>query len=312
LFALLMAGIISKEKIQTAKNHVVSCGAITDTINPPINISAAFTKSYPSAQRVVWYQYRPVKNPEPDMWYSNLGDDDYYVTYMMDDYDYSTWYDNNGNMVYSVRRMDSYDLPLAIQQSITNQYGNYTITNVNMENDNKATVYDVMLENGNDRWSVRFRPDGTIYKKKQRSLRTATDPVFVSDFKTKYPNASNVAWYYYDNSDLYEISPTDWNFNMADDDYEVHFMMDGNNYVAYYDNGRWIRSDVKYKDRKGLPSAITSSINTQYAGYTIDDVSREDMNNMATYEVELKKGKDHCKVNYSMDGTVVKKKCKSY
>jgi uncharacterized membrane protein YkoI len=309
LLALIMAGAVSKERVHFAGKQVISCGTANDTIAPPINIRTAFTTSYPSAQRIVWYQYRPMKNPEPDMWYSTLGDDDYYVTFVMDDNDYSAWYDNNGKMVYYVRSMDSNELPYAVQQAINNQYNGYTITDVDLENDNNMNVYEVKLEKGADRWNVRFRPDGTVYKKKQKTMKAASDPAFVSEFRTRYPNASNVVWYNYDNSDLYEMSPNDWNFNMGDDDYEVHFMMDGTNYVAYYDNGKWIRSDIMMMDRSKLPPSISGSINTQYAGYSIDAVSREDMLNGVVYEVQLKKGNDHCKIHYNMDGTIVKRKC---
>jgi hypothetical protein len=62
-------------------------------------------------------------------------------------------------------------------------------------------------------------------------------------------------------------------------------------------------------DRSKLPPSISGSINTQYAGYSIDAVSREDMLNGVVYEVQLKKGNDHCKIHYNMDGTIVKRKC---
>ncbi len=308
--ACTLAAMFSNKSNSISERRIIPCGVtVTDTVNPPVIVRTTFTRTYPSAQRVVWYQYRPVKNPEPNMWYSKMGDDDYYVTFLMNDNDYTAWYDNNGTMVYSVSKMDNIELPAAVQTAINNQYAGYYIRDVDLETDNNMTVYEVKMEKGNDIWNVRFRPDGTVYKKKQRMMKVAGDPAFVSDFKARYPTASNVAWYNYDASEMYEVSPTDWNFGMADDDYEVRFSMNGNDYVAYYDNGKWVRSDIRYRDGSSLPTGVSSSITTEYAGYTVDDVNREEMMNGTVYEVQIKKGNQRCKIHYKEDGTIVKRKC---
>ncbi|HEX7844647.1 MAG TPA: hypothetical protein VF476_02535, partial [Chitinophagaceae bacterium] len=75
--------------------------------------------------------------------------------------------------------------------------------------------------------------------------------------------------------------------------------------------GGWIYSESYTFDRSKLPSAVSNAINTQYAGYTIKDVSREDNSSRILYEVELTRGNDKCKLHYAADGAVVKKKCRT-
>jgi len=87
--------------------------------------------------------------------------------------------------------------------------------------------------------------------------------------------------------------------------------MDGTNYVAYYDNGSWIRSATMDFDVSKLPSSVKNAINMQYAGYTISDVDREDNKGQVLYEVELVKGNQKCKIHYTADGNVSKKKCRN-
>ncbi len=290
----------------------ISCATTNtgDTV-PSVSLRTSFSTKYPNATNVKWYRYTPSPVVEPGYWYSTLDGDDYYVSFNWNDDDYIAWYDND-NWVYSTRRIDNTELPVPVAQAVSSQYPGFIITDVDLENDSKQTLYEVKLQKGNERWNVHYTPMGTVFKKKQRDLvRTDVQTVMVTDFESRYPSASSVVWYRYDPYDRVEVLPTDWNYTMDASDYEVVFTSDGNQYVAYYDNGGWIYSETYTFDRSKLPAAVNNAISAQYAGYTIKDVSREDSKNRIVYEVELTKGNDKCKIHYGADGSVVKKKCRT-
>jgi len=283
--------------------------AAIDTV-PPVKIQTSFTTKYPNATNVKWYRYTtPVVTVEPGMWYSTLGPDDYYVSFAMDDGDYIAWYDNE-NWVYSTQTIDNTELPDAVRGAINTEYPGFIITDVDREHDAKQMLYEVKLQKGNQRWNVHYTPAGVVFKKKQRDLKPVeAEKVMVTDFETRYPAASEVVWYRYEPVDRMEVLPGDWSYSMDANDYQVIFTSDGNQFVAYYDNGNWIYSETYTFDRSKLPAPVNNAINTNYAGYTIKEVSREDNRNQVLYEVELTKGADKCKIHYGSDGSVAKKKC---
>src|SRR4030095_7375488 len=229
----------------TNETGLLTCatGAAIDTV-PPANIQASFTAKYPNATKVKWYTYTPAVTVEPGMWYSTLGPDDYYVSFVMDDQDYIAWYDN-ANWVYAIERIDNTELPDPVRSAISSQYPGFIITDVDREHDSKQLLYEVKLQKGNERWNVHYTPTGEVFKKKQRDLKPVkAETAMVTDFETRYPNATDVVWYSYDPYDRIEVLPGDWNYNMDAKDYEVVYVLDGNQYVAYYDNGNWIHSEA--------------------------------------------------------------------
>jgi len=316
VLAALMAGSSSSlgNNTDLPFTKTVRAGNIKTAIDtvPPANIQTSFSTRYPNASNVKWYSYNPAGiTVEPGWWYSNLGPDDYYVSFVMDDDDYVAWYDN-GNWIYSTQPIDNTELPDAVRSAINTEYPGFVITDVDREHDAKQMLYEVKLQKGNQRWNIHYTPAGTVFKKKQRDLKpVSAETGMVSDFQTRYPTASDVVWYHYDPYDRMEAVSGTWNYNLDANDYEVVYMLDGSQYAAYYDNGNWIHSEAYTFDRNKLPAAVNNAINTQYAGYAIKDVSREDNRNQVVYEVELTKGSDKCKIHYSADGSVVKKKCKT-
>ena len=297
---------VGKETAQFA------CGTSTilDTM-PPAQIQTSFSTKYPNASNVKWYRYTPAKTVEPGFWYSTLDANDYYVSFNWNDADYIAWYDNE-NWVYSTTSIDNTEIPANVRNVINTQYPGYIITDVDMERDNKQELYEVKLQKGNERVNIHFNPQGAVVKKKQRNLTPVdVEAAMVSDFESRYPSASTVTWYRYDVDDRVEVLPSDWEYTMDPNDYQVVFTSDGGQYVAYYDNGTWVRSESYTFDRSKLPSAVSNAINTQYSGYSIKDVSREDSKSRIVYEVELTKGSDKCKIHYGADGSIVKKKCRT-
>lgn len=302
------ANVASKDLTKSS----FSCSTV-DTVIVPVEIRTSFDTKYPKATKVMWYQYSPEKTKptDPTVWYYGLDDKDYYVTFYWDDADYIAWYDN-GNWIRSSKTVDNIDLPADVMRSINTQYPGFRIADVDMEKDNKQELYEVKLVKGDTKWNVHYMPNGTVARKKERHS-TKTDPqtVMTTDFSTRYPNATEVVWYSYTPDERIEVLPTDWDYNMDASDYEVRFKMDGSEHQAFYNDGKWVRSEVVMSNPAKLPANINTAIQTQYSGYTIKDVETEQNTNRTIYEIELTKGNEKCKVHYTAEGAIIKKKCRT-
>lgn len=317
-FAALIAGsnLFKTPEANVASNDLtkssVSCSTV-DTVIVPVEIRTSFDTKYPKATKVMWYQYSPdkIKPTDPTVWYYGLDDKDYYVTFFWEDADYIAWYDN-GNWIRSSKTVDNIDLPADVMRSINTQYPGFRIADVDMEKDNKQELYEVKLVKGDTKWNVHYTPNGTVARKKERHS-TKTDPqtVMTTDFSTRYPNATEVVWYSYTPDERIEVLPTDWDYNMDASDYEVRFKMDGSEHQAFYNDGKWVRSEVVMSNPAKLPANINTAIQTQYSGYTIKDVETEQNTNRTIYEIELTKGNEKCKVHYTAEGAIIKKKCRT-
>jgi uncharacterized membrane protein YkoI len=284
---------------------------VYDTVIVPSGILTSFTRQYPNASRVVWYRYTPANvSIEPNIWYSTMDANDYYTSFLWNDDEYIAWYDN-GSWIHSTQRIDDSELPDAVHRAIRRDYPGFVITDVDIEHEKSQRYYEVKLDKGNTRWKVLYSPAGTEVKKKMKSLsKIDADAAMVADFEKRYPDVTSVTWYRYVPADRIDLLPSDWDYAMDENDYEVRYTMDGNDFVAYYDNGRWLRSEALTFDRAKLPASVSNAINSQYAGYTIKDVDREDHDDRVVYEVELVKGNEKCKIQYYNDGNIAKKKCK--
>jgi len=202
-------------------------------------------------------------------------------------------------------------------RAINTQYPAFRIVDVDLERDNKQELYEVKLEKGDTKWNVHYTPTGTVSRKKERHL-TKYDPQaeMTTDFQTRFPNSSEVVWYRYTPDDRVEVLPTDWDYDMDANDYEVRFKMDGTDRAAWYDNGKWVRSESMTMSSSNasnvtLPANINDLLKTQYSGYTVKDVETEQSSNRTVYEIELAKGNEKCKVFYTAEGAIIKKKCRT-
>jgi uncharacterized membrane protein YkoI len=320
LFGALLAGSnlfqSSDENISSqdlTKSAVISC-TTADTVIVPATIRTSFDTKYPSATKVMWYQYAPDKTmpADPTAWYYGLDDKDYYVTFNWQDADYIAWYDN-GNWIRSSQNIDNIDLPADVMRAINTQYPGFRITDVDMERDNKQELYEVKLVKGDTKWNVHYLANGTVARKKERHMMKY-DPQaeMTTDFTTRFPNSTEVVWYRYTPDDRVEILPTDWDFGMDASDYEVRFKMDGTDYQAWYNDGKWVRSEAALMGNTSkLPANINDMLKAQYAGYTVKDVETEQNSNRTIYEIELAKGNEKCKVHYTSEGAIIKKKCRT-
>ena len=130
-----------------------------------------------------------------------------------------------------------------------------------------------------------------------------------TSFTTQYPTATNVVWRAYDvnTAPMVDWELAGWNA-MDAGDYVVTFTLDGDNYYGWYDDsGNWIGSAYVISDYSTLPAAINTTINNQFAGYTIQRVQREFWKDHMAYEIKLKKNdNDKVKLLVDTDGTVLK------
>lgn len=129
-------------------------------------------------------------------------------------------------------------------------------------------------------------------------------------FETKYPNASNVKWRKYQREQGEEVDQTDWNYKLDTSDYEVSFRFNDVDYMAWYDDNNWVRSATKLSDHATLPAAVTNAIKTEFPGFSIYEVDKEDRSDGVLYEIELKKGEEKWKAHFTPEGKVTKKKKK--
>lgn len=301
----------SKELTKSAR---ISCTTV-DTVIVPVAINTSFETKYPKATKVMWYQYTPDKTQtaDPEVWYYGLDDKDYYVTFNWQDADYIAWYDN-GNWIRSSQNIDNIDIPADVMRSINTQYPGYRIADVDLEHESKQELYEVKLVKGDSKWNVHYMKNGTIARKKERHL-TKNNPQtdMTTDFSTRYPNASEVVWYNYTPNERADMVPTDWDYNMDAKDYEVRYKMDGSDYSAWYNDGKWVRSESMTMNAANakLPSNINDLLKTQYSGYTVKDVETEHSSTRIVYEIELAKGNEKCKVHYTSEGAIIKKKCRT-
>lgn len=129
-----------------------------------------------------------------------------------------------------------------------------------------------------------------------------------TSFETKYPNATNTVWTKYEPVEKIEWTWYEWPA-MDTNDYVVTYQWDGSNYWTWYDEqGEWIGTVTNITDFSSLPAAVTKTLNSQFDGFTITEVDKENDKNRTAYEIDLEKGTDKMKVLIDEMGTVMKKK----
>jgi len=59
-----------------------------------------------------------------------------------------------------------------------------------------------------------------------------------------------------------------------------------------------------------LPDAVNKTLESQFPGYTITNVNKENDKNRTAYEIKMEKGEDKMKALIDQNGNVMKKKGK--
>jgi hypothetical protein len=128
-------------------------------------------------------------------------------------------------------------------------------------------------------------------------------------FETKYPHASNVKWNYYQPATV----PIEWDWSgwpvIDTTAYTGSFNQDGSDYWVWYDNaGNWIGSVSAVSDYALLPDNVNNTVRSQFPGYTILSVEKENDKKRTVYEIKLEKGNDKMKALIDENGKLIKKK----
>ncbi len=143
-------------------------------------------------------------------------------------------------------------------------------------------------------------------------VRVVEPPVTVrTSFETKYPQAANVNWNHHQ-ADV--VAPIEWdwsNWTIDTSDYYANFSVNNEDYWVWYDEqGNWIGSVSEVNDHASLPSAVNQTVKSEFAGYTIESIDRENDKDMVAYEIDLVKGDDKMTALIAENGKLMKKKGK--
>ena len=127
-------------------------------------------------------------------------------------------------------------------------------------------------------------------------------------FKQKYPTASNVTWNRYEPVNTFDWEWTGWS-RMDTADYVANYRVGADEFWAWYDNeNNWIGTVMTVTNHAGLPAAVNKSIQTNFAGYTLVSVDKENDKNRTAYELEMTKDGETMKALIAENGAVLKKK----
>jgi uncharacterized membrane protein YkoI len=135
----------------------------------PAGTQTAFTTQYPTASTVVWSRYDVATLPidwELAGW-PTMDQNDYVVSFNMDNDKYYAWYDSDGNWIGTAYVVIDYkSLPSVVNSTINSQFSGYTITGVNKEFQKDRMVYEVRLQNGDNKVKMLIDANGNIIKQK--------------------------------------------------------------------------------------------------------------------------------------------------
>jgi hypothetical protein len=129
-------------------------------------------------------------------------------------------------------------------------------------------------------------------------------------FEAKYPQASQVVWNRY--VTISDPMNVDWEWYgwpaMDNNDYMVQFSMNDYPYWVWYDeNGNWVGS-VETITAAGVPDAVNTTLRSQFEGYAVESVKKENDKDRVAYEIRVAKGDDKWRLLIDENGKIMKKK----
>ena len=101
---------------------------------------------------------------------------------------------------------------------------------------------------------------------------------------------------------------TDAKYEMKKKDYAVTFKDKGVGTCANFDpTGKWLETKTSISE-SDLPQEVSTSVAKDFAGFTISEVAKvETTDKPLIYKIDLKKGDEGYKVQFSPKGDVLKK-----
>ena len=146
--------------------------------------------------------------------------------------------------------------------------------------------------------AVKSMTEGT---KKTITIQEVPDTIEYA-FKEKYPKAVSPVWVEYTPIETDEL-PMDNNY------YYVTFQDRGADVTSWYNNfGDWVKTSTRIPGDSRLPDAVNKTLNEQYPGYKIEEISKENDKNMDMYDIKLNKGEEKAKLKILPNGEVFKRK----
>jgi len=113
-------------------------------------------------------------------------------------------------------------------------------------------------------------------------------------FTQKFPDAKSIKWD--------KENETEW---------EAEFKINGQEYSANYStDGVWIETEHEI-EKSAIPANVKQTLDTEFAGYKIEEAEISETAEGSVYEFELEKDKTNMEVAISPDGKVVKKEVKT-
>ncbi|GAP43372.1 MAG: hypothetical protein EOL88_03220 [Bacteroidia bacterium] len=113
-------------------------------------------------------------------------------------------------------------------------------------------------------------------------------------FTQKFSDAKSVKWD--------KENETEW---------EAEFKINGQEYSANYStDGVWIETEHEI-EKSAIPANVKQTLDTEFAGYKIEEAEISETAEGSVYEFELEKDKTNMEVAVSPDGKVVKKEVKT-
>jgi len=136
-------------------------------------------------------------------------------------------------------------------------------------------------------------------------------PVIKTKFTEKYPAATKVEWTKYDAQAPIII---DWELTgwpQPDSmDYIANYNIDNADYWTWYTpEGDWVAT-VSTINVANVPDAVNKTLRSQFEGYTVTSVNKENDKNRTAYEIKMEKGEDKMKALIDEKGNIMKKKGK--
>lgn len=128
----------------------------------PDTIRNTFTTKYPKVKKIEWFKYQPAAGDDLVM-----DDSYYYVRFNNNGADYTTWYNNQGEWVKtSTKIAGNKNLPGPVNQYINANYPDYTIEEINKENDKNMDMFEIKMNKGDSKVKLKILPNGEVFKKK--------------------------------------------------------------------------------------------------------------------------------------------------
>lgn len=167
---MLVVASCGSSKNVSGTNESANAAMIVEV---PAVVITDFSLRYPRATNVEWMYYDDSNVPidwELTDW-EILGSNDFVVRYSMDDYNYYSWYDANGNWIGSSYTFNNFSaLPYPVNNLINTHYPGYRITEVNTETWKDKMAYEIELKNENTKVKMLVDANGNIIKQKTKDL----------------------------------------------------------------------------------------------------------------------------------------------